>query len=229
MPEKITAEKRTEFGKGAARRIRRDHKIPAVVYGHGNDPVHVTLPGHVTMMALKHGGANALLELDIDGESQLALTKQVQVDPIRRVLEHIDFVAVRRGEKVTVDVPVHVVGEAAPETLVVTENATVQVEAEATNIPERIEVSVEGAAVGTQIHASDLELPEGTTLLTDPEALVVNVTQAQTAEQLEAELAEAEAEAGIVHEESEEAVEAAAAEAADGEAAEAPAEGDSEE
>jgi len=231
MPEKITAEKRTEFGKGAARRIRRDHKIPAVVYGHGNDPVHVTLPGHDTMMALKHGGANALLELDIEGQSQLALTKQVQVDPIRRVLEHIDFVAVRRGEKVTVDVPVYVSGEAAPETLVVTEHATVQVEAEATNIPERIEVSVEGAAIGTQIHASDLVLPEGTTLLTDPESLVVNVTQAQTAEQLEAELAEAEAEAGIVHEESEEAAEAAAeAEtegAAEGEGGEAPAEGDS--
>jgi large subunit ribosomal protein L25 len=193
--------------------------------------VHVTLPGHDTMMALKHGGANALLELDIDGESQLALTKQVQVDPIRRVLEHIDFVAVRRGEKVTVDVPVQVTGDAAPETLVVTEHATVQVEAEATNIPERIEVSVEGASVGTQIHASDLVLPEGTTLLTDPESLVVNVTQAQTAEQLEAELAEAEAEAGIVHEESEEAAEAAAeAEtegAAEGEGGEAPAEGDS--
>ena len=205
MPEKITAEKRTEFGKGAARRIRRDHKIPAVVYGHGNDPVHVTLPGHDTMMALKHGGANALLELDIDGQSQLALTKQVQVDPIRRVLEHIDFVAVRRGEKVTVDVPIHVSGEAAPETLVVTENSTVQVEAEATAIPERIEVSVEGAAIGTQIHASDLALPEGTTLLTDPDSLVVNVTQAQTAEQLEAELAEAEAEAGIEREETDEA------------------------
>jgi large subunit ribosomal protein L25 len=212
MPEKITAEKRTEFGKGAARRIRRAHKIPAVVYGHGNDPIHLTLPGHDTMMALKHGGANALLELDIDGSSQLALTKQVQVDPIRRVLEHIDFVAVRRGEKVTVDVPIHVSGDAAPETLVVTEHATVQVEAEATNIPERID-----APVGTQIHASDLVLPDGTTLLTDPEALVVNVTQAQTAEQLEAELAEAEAEAGIVHEEAE-------AEAAEGEAA--PAEGE---
>ena len=112
--EKITAETRTEFGKGAARRIRREDKIPAVIYGHGNDPIHVTLPGHATMMALKHGGANALLELDIDGDEQLALTKQVQVDPIRRVLEHIDFVAVRRGEKVTVDVPVHLVGEAAP-------------------------------------------------------------------------------------------------------------------
>jgi large subunit ribosomal protein L25 len=211
MAEKITAEKRTEFGKGAARRIRREHKIPAVVYGHGNDPIHLSLPGHDTMMALKHGGANALLELDIDGDSQLALTKQVQIDPIRRVLEHIDFVAVRRGEKVTVDVPVHVFGAAAPETLVVTEHSTVQVEAEATNIPERIEVSVEGAVIGTQIHASDLSLPEGTTLLTDADALVVNVTQQQTAEQLESELAEAEAEAGIVHEEGEEAAEGAAA------------------
>jgi large subunit ribosomal protein L25 len=233
MPEKITAEKRTEFGKGAARRIRRDHKIPAVVYGHGNDPIHLTLPGHDTMMAIKHGGANALLELDIDGQSQLALTKQVQVDPIRRVLEHIDFVAVRRGEKVTVDVPIHVSGEAAPETLVVTEHSTVQVEAEATNIPERIEVSVEGAAIGTQIHASDLVLPSGTTLLTDPASLVVNVTQQQTAEQLEAELSEAEAEAGIVHEEGEEAEGEAAAGAADSapaeeaEGGEAPAEGDS--
>jgi large subunit ribosomal protein L25 len=230
MPEKITAEQRTEFGKGAARRIRRDHKIPAVVDGHGNDPIHLTLPGHDTMMAIKHGGANALLELDIDGKSQLALTKQVQVDPIRRVLEHIDFVAVRRGEKVTVDVPVHVTGEAAPETLVVTEHSTVQVEAEATAIPERIEVSVEGAAIGTQIHASDRVLPEGTTLLTDPESLVVNVTQQQTVEQLEAELADAEADAGIVHEEAETEVEGAlAAEAAGGEAAEgaeAPAEGD---
>jgi large subunit ribosomal protein L25 len=231
MPEKITAEMRTEFGKGAARRIRRDHKIPAVVYGHGNDPVHLTLPGHDTMMAIKHGGANALLELDIEGKSQLALTKQVQVDPIRRVLEHIDFVAVRRGEKVTVDVPIHVTGDAASETLVVTEHSTVQVEAEATAIPERIEVSVEGAEIGTQIHASDLVLPEGTTLLTDPGALIVNVTQQQSAEQLEAELAEAEADAGIVHEEGE--AEAAAPEGAaegapaEGASDESPAEGDS--
>jgi large subunit ribosomal protein L25 len=231
MPEKITAEMRTEFGKGAARRIRRDHKIPAVVYGHGNDPVHLTLPGHDTMMAIKHGGANALLELDIEGQSQLALTKQVQVDPIRRVLEHIDFVAVRRGEKVTVDVPIHVTGDAASETLVVTEHSTVQVEAEATAIPERIEVSVEGAEIGTQIHASDLVLPEGTTLLTDPGALIVNVTQQQSAEQLEAELAEAEADAGIVHEEGE--AEAAAPEGAaegapaEGASDESPAEGDS--
>jgi large subunit ribosomal protein L25 len=227
MADKITAELRTEFGKGAARRIRRDHKIPAVVYGHGNDPMHLTLPGHDTMMALKHGGANALLELDVDGRTQLALARDVQVDPLRRVLEHIDFVAVRKGEKVTVDVPVHVVGDAASETLVVTENATVQVEAEATNIPEFIEVSVEGAAIGTQIHASDLDLPEGTTLLVDPETLVVNITQAQTAEQLEAELSEAEADAGIVHEVSDEEAAAEAAEGESGEGDSAPAEGDS--
>jgi len=211
--EKITAEKRTEFGKGAARRIRRDDKIPAVVYGHGNEPIHLTLPGHDTMMALKHGGANALLELQIDGETQLALTKQVQVDPIRRVLEHVDFVAVRRGERVTVDVPVHLVGEAGPETLVVTEHATIQLEAEATHIPEFIEVDIEGAPVGTQIHASDLVLPEGSTLLLDPEALVVNITQQQSAEEVEAELAEAEAEVGIEREPHEEPAEGEAAEA----------------
>jgi len=188
--EKITAELRTEFGKGAARRIRREHKIPAVVYGHGNDPIHVTLPGHDTMMAIKHGGANALLELDIDGTAQLALTKQVQVDPVRRVLEHVDFVAVKRGEKVTVDVPVVIVGEAAPETLVVTENTTVQVEAEATHIPEQFEVNIEGAEAGTQFLASQLELPSGTTLLTDPETLVVNVTEQVAAEPAADEAAE---------------------------------------
>lgn len=217
MADKITAELRTEFGKGAARRIRREHKIPAVVYGHGNDPMHLSLPGHDTMMALKRGGSNAVLELDIDGRTQLALAREVQVDPVRRVLEHIDFVAVRIGEKVTVDVAVHVTGDAAPDTLVVTENATVQVEAEATNIPERIEISIQGAPVGTQIHASDLRLPEGTTLLVDPDTLVVNVTAQQSAEQLESELAEAEADAGIVHEESDEAAEAAEGESTDGE------------
>jgi large subunit ribosomal protein L25 len=195
-PEKIVAESRTEFGKGAARRIRRDHKIPAVVYGHGNEPVHVILPGHQTMMALKHGGANALLSLDIDGT------------------EHLDFVAVKRGEKVTVDVPVHVVGEAGPDTLVVTENAVVSVEAEATHIPEAFEVSVEGAEVGTQIHARDLALPSGTTLLADEDLLIVNVTQQISAEALEAELEEAEAEAGIEHDAPE----------AEGDADEAPAE-----
>ncbi|WP_151084531.1 50S ribosomal protein L25/general stress protein Ctc [Nocardioides cynanchi] len=217
--DKITAELRTEFGKGAARRIRREHKIPAVVYGHGNDPIHLTLPGHDTMLALKRGGSNALLELDIDGKPQLALAREVQVDPLRRVLEHIDFVAVRQGERVTVDVLVQLVGDAGPDTLVVTENTTVQVEAEATHIPESIEVSIQGLPVGTQIHASDLRLPEGTTLLVDPETLVVNITAAQSEAQLEAELAEAEADAGIVHEPSDddvaEAQDEAAAEDAD--------------
>ena len=213
MSEKIKAEARTEFGKGAARRIRRANKVPAVVYGHGNDPIHLTLPGHETMMALKHGGANALLELDIEGKAQLALTKQVQIDPIKRHLEHIDFVAVKRGEKVTVEVPVQLVGEAARETLVVTENATIQLEAEATHIPEYIEVDIEGAVAGTQIHASDLKLPAGSTLLLDPETLIVNVTQQQSAEALEAELEEAEAEAGIEREDADKDVDEVGAEA----------------
>jgi large subunit ribosomal protein L25 len=198
-PEKIHTETRTEFGKGAARRIRREDKIPAVIYGHGNDPIHVILPGHQTMMALKHGGANALLALDVDGSEQLALTKDVQIDPIRRVIEHVDFVAVRRGEKVTVDVPIHVVGDAAPDTLVVNENSVLSVESEATHIPEFFEVSVEGAAIGTQILAKDLDLPSGTTLLADDDLLIVNVTQQISAEALEAELEEAEADAGIEH------------------------------
>ena len=198
--------------------------MPAVVYGHGNETIHISLPGHETMMALKHGGSNALLELDIEGSSQLALTKQVQVDPIRRTLEHIDFVAVRKGEKVTVDVGIQLTGQAASETLVVTENTTVSLEAEATNIPEWIEVSIEGAEVGTQIHASDLVLPEGSTLLTDAEILIVNITNAPTEEEVEAELSEAEAEAGIERDESDEEIAEAEA-AAEGDA---PAEGDGE-
>ncbi len=219
--ERISAETRTEFGKGAARRIRRENKVPAVIYGHGNDPVHITLPGHQTMMALKHGGANALLELEVGGETHLALTKQVQVDPIRRVLEHVDLVAVRRGERVTVDVPVHVVGDADSGTLVVNENATVQLEAEATHIPEFIEVSVEGATAGTQILASDLSLPAGSSLVVDADTLVVNVTAEISEEALEAELAGAEAEAGIERDQPEPEDEAAEAEGTSGDAAEA--------
>ncbi len=196
----IKAEPRTEFGKGAARRIRRENKIPAVIYGHGNDPVHVTLPGHDTMMAIKHGGANAVLNIDIEGKVQLALTKQVQADPIKGFIEHVDFVAVKKGEKVTVEVPVVLVGEAAKETFVQVESNVVTLEAEATHIPEQIEVSIEGLEAGTQITAAELELPKGSNLVTDGEQLVVNISQAQSAESLEAELAEAEAEAGIEHE-----------------------------
>ena len=214
--EKITAEQRTEFGKGAARRIRRENKVPAVLYTHGDQPVHLTLPGHDTMLALKHGGANALLELVIDGKSRLGLAKQVQVDPITRHIEHVDFVLVKKGEKVTVDVPIHVVGDAAPETLVVTESPVVSVEAEATHIPEYFEVSVEGAEIGTQVHARDLDLPSGTTLLADEELLVVNVTQQVSEQALEAELEAAEADAGIEREESDEAAADGGDEAEDG-------------
>jgi large subunit ribosomal protein L25 len=217
----IAAEPRTEFGKGAARRIRRAAKVPAVLYGHGIDPIHVTLPGHDTMLALKHGGANALLTITIDGKEQLTLPKQIQRDPIKGHLEHLDLVIVRRGEKVTVDIPVHVVGEPAGDALVVTEATTVSVEAEATHIPEFVEVSVEGAEVGHQILAKDLSLPSGSTVLADDETLIVNVTHAPTADELESELAEAEADAGIERDEAAEAVESQPAEGAPADGGEA--------
>jgi large subunit ribosomal protein L25 len=209
--EKITAETRTEFGKGAARRIRRDNKVPAVIYGHGNDPQHITLPGHDTMMALKRGGTNALLHIDIDGTTVLALTKQVQSDPIKGFLEHLDFVEVRKGEKVTVEIPIHVTGEAKSDAMVVTDLNTVSVEAEATDIPEFIEISVEDAEAGFHVLAKDLVLPSGSSLLTDAEALVVNVVHAPTAEEVEAELTEAEAEVGIERDEPSDEVAQAAA------------------
>ena len=189
---KLVATIRTSFGKGAARAVRREGNIPAVMYGHGTEPVHICLPGHQTMMALKL--ANALLTVEIDGKDQLALAKDVQRDVLTRFIDHIDLVVVRRGEKVTVDVPVHVVGAAAVDTVVTLENNTLALAVEATHIPERIEVSVEGVKAGTQILARDLVLPEGAELITDAEILIVNVTQAISEEALEAELAEAVAE-----------------------------------
>ena len=211
----LTATSRTEFGKGAARRIRRANAIPAVMYGHGIDPIHITLPGHETMLALKH--PNALLTIVVDGKEQLALAKDVQRDAIKPVIDHVDLVVVRRGERVTVDVQVHVVGNAAPDTVVTVETQHVQVEVAATDIPENVEVSVEGLRAGTQVHASQVPLPSGAVLVTDPEILVVNVSGAITEEQLEAELAEAEAELGIEHEPSdaEQAAEAEQAEQAE--------------
>ena len=215
--EKIKAENRTQFGKGAARRIRRDDKVPAVLYGHGSDPMHITLPGHDTMMALKHGGSNALLYLDIEGTTHLALTKQIQADPIKGFLEHIDFVEVKKGEKVTVDIPIHVIGESKSDAMTVTELNNVSVEAEATNIPEYLEISVEDADAGFQVFAKDIELPSGSVLLTDEDSLIVNVVHAPTAEEVEAELEEAEAEAGIERDESDEEIaEAVEAEAESG-------------
>ena len=198
MPELyIAAETRTAFGKGAARRIRRDDKVPAVVYGHGVDPHHIALPGHELMRALRT--SNVLLEIDIDGRRELVLPKSVQRDPIRGNLEHVDLVIVKRGEKVTVDIGLHVTGDVAPGGMLDQQMTSLSVLALATAIPERVEISVEDFAVGRAILAKDVELPAGAELAGAPDALVLHVVGAPTAEQLEAELAEAEAEAGIEH------------------------------
>lgn len=172
---KLAAEPRTEFGKGAARRIRRDNKIPAVLYGHGTDPVHVTLPGHESMLALRQ--ANVLFSIQLDGKGQLAVAKDIQRDPVRNVIEHIDLQVVRAGEKITVDIAVNIVGESAPGTIHLVEEQTLSVEAEATHLPESVEVSIEGLESGAQIHAGEVALPTGSTLLTDPNAVVVLVTE----------------------------------------------------
>jgi large subunit ribosomal protein L25 len=193
---RLVAEARIKFGKGAARTIRREHKIPAVMYGHGTDPVHISLPGHQTMLALKV--SNVLLTIEIDGKDHLALAKDIQRDPIRPLIEHVDLVVVRKGEKVNVDVAVRLVGTAAVETVVSLENNTVELAVEATHIPDHIDVSIEGLGAGTQIHASDLAMPEGAVLLTDVESLIVNITQAISEEALEAELAADLAELGVV-------------------------------
>lgn len=172
---KLAAEPRTEFGKGAARRIRRDNKIPAVLYGHGTDPVHVTLPGHESMLALRQ--TNVLLSIELDGKGQLAVAKDIQRDPVRNVIEHIDLQVVRAGEKITVDISVNIVGESAPGTIHLVEAQTLSVEAEATHLPESVDVSIEGLEAGAQVHAGEVTLPSGSTLLTDPEHVVVLITE----------------------------------------------------
>ncbi|WP_166970757.1 50S ribosomal protein L25/general stress protein Ctc [Brevibacterium atlanticum] len=174
---KLLAEARNEFGKGAARRIRRAGRIPAVVYGHGGDPVHISLEGHATMMALKH--ANALLEIEsTDGSKNvLAIARDVQIEPVRREIEHLDLIIVKRGEKIEVDVPVHVVGEAAPGTMVSQVESTLLVLADATKLPESLEVTVEGRPAGEHVLAGQVELPAGVELVADPEQLVVNVSE----------------------------------------------------
>jgi large subunit ribosomal protein L25 len=174
--QKLAAEVRTEFGKGYARRARMANLIPAVIYGHGADPIHVTLPAKATTLAVRT--ANALLSLDINGEGHLALVKDVQRDPIKQIIEHIDLLTVRQGEKVTVEIPVHVVGELAPGNVFNQELTTISLEAEATHLPEAVEVSIEGRAAGEHIHASDLVLPKGAVLLADADALVVNISEA---------------------------------------------------
>ena len=190
MPEvRIAAEPRTEFGKGAARRTRRAGRVPAIIYGHGTDTRHITLPGHELMMALKT--ANVLISLDgLPGGNQLALPKAVQRDPIKGSVQHVDLIMVRRGEKVTVEVPVHVTGEVFSGGLLDQQLVQVAVEAEATNIPQGFNVDVNGMEVGASVHAGDLSLPAGVTLAVDPAALVLHVLAAPTAEQIEAELGE---------------------------------------
>jgi large subunit ribosomal protein L25 len=198
---KVVAEARDSFGKGAARKIRAAGKIPAVVYGHGAEPQHVSLPGHQVALLIRK--ANAVLDLQIDGASQLALVKDVQKDPVHQVIEHLDLIVIRRGERVQVEVPVHLEGESFPGTIADLDAKTLLLDAEATHIPENIVISIEGLEEGTQIHAKDVELPSGATLLLDPDVLVVNVHVPQKVD-LGEEAAEAEA--------------AEAAEAAEGEA-----------
>ncbi|MFN3707317.1 50S ribosomal protein L25/general stress protein Ctc [Microcella sp.] len=196
---RLSADERTSFGKGAARKLRAADKIPAVLYGHGTDPRHITLPGHETALLLRK--SNVLVTLDIAGDEQLALVKDVQKDPVRQLIEHVDLIVVRKGEKVTVDVPVHVEGESAAGTIHMVDHNTLTVEAEATHIPEAFTVSIEGLEEGTQILAGQVELPKGTTLVTDAEALVVNITvpaapKDDAAGDADAEAAEPAAEAG---------------------------------
>ena len=214
MPEvRIVAEPRTEFGKGAARRVRRAGRVPAIVYGHGTDTRHVTLPGHELLMALKT--PNVLIEVaGLSSRPQLTLPKDVQRDPLKGVIEHVDLIMVRRGEKVTVEVPVQVTGEVESGGLLDQQMVRLAVEAEATAIPQAIEVSVEGMDIGDAVHAGDLTLPQGVTLVAEPEALVLHVLAAPTAEQIEAELGEtpAEEEEGAVPEAVPDASEAAAEE-----------------
>ena len=190
----IAAERRTEFGKGAARRLRRDQKIPVVVYGHGADTQHLSLPAHEVMLALKN--SNALLSLKIDGDSQLVLPKAVQRDPVRNWIEHVDLVAVRSGEKVVVDVAIHTDGKIAPGGLLEHVHDTLSVEAEATKIPAELVVSIEGMVIGDSIHASDVPLPAGVVLIADPELVLLHVLTAQQAEEPEEAAAEEVGEAG---------------------------------
>lgn len=208
---RIDAETRTEFGKGAARRTRRAGKIPAVLYGHGTAPQHLSLPELEFKRVVREQGRNAVLTLNIGGTPQLALTKTVVQHPIRPYIEHVDLLVISRGEKVEVEVQLIVIGDAAPGTLVTQELNTLLVEADVSSIPESIEVSVEGLRVGTQIQAADLTLPEGAELKSDGELLVVNVVPAPTAEDLEAEI-DTEG-AGVVEAPSDAEVEEAEAEA----------------
>ena len=187
----LKTEARTTFGKGVARKIRATGKIPAVIYGHGTEPVHVTLPGHETALILRK--SNQVLELDVDGKTHLALVKDVQKDPVRQIIEHIDLIVIRKGEKVQVEVNVHLEGEPAPGLSVQLDANTLLLEVEATHIPEFVTVNVDNAEAGVHIHAKEITLPAGSVLISDPDMVVVVV--AVPAEQDLGEVAETPAEA----------------------------------
>jgi len=215
---RIRAEQRTEFGKGGARRTRRAGLVPAVIYGHGQPPRHISLPAREIGLALR-SDANVLLRLDLDGGSELALAKDVQRDPLKQTIDHIDLIVVRRGEKVRIDVPVQLVGEVASSDVLLNHDLTsITVEADATALPRSFEVDISEIEVGSSIHVRDVKVPGDVTVITDGDALVVSGLAAPTAEQLDAELAEAEVEVGAGEEP------AAEAEAGEGEPAEAAAE-----
>jgi large subunit ribosomal protein L25 len=182
VPEvRIAAETREEFGKGAARQFRREGRVPAVLYGHGTETRHLSLPSHDLMMALKT--PNVLLRLEgLKHGSEIALPKAVQRNPIRGIIEHVDLILVRRGEKVTIEVPIRVTGNIAPDGLLEQQLVQISVEAEATNIPQAIEIDVEGMEIGSMVHAGDLVLPRGVSLQADPEVLVLHVAAQQAAE-----------------------------------------------
>jgi large subunit ribosomal protein L25 len=200
---KVQAELRENFGKGFARRLRAAGKIPAVIYGHGADPVHVALPGHQTALLIRR--ANVVLELDVAGAQHLVLVKDVQKDPVHQIIEHIDLLVVRKGEKVQVDVPISVQGEPFAGTITNLESSTVLLEVEATNIPQNVEVDVEGLEDGTHITAADLKLPAGAALAVDPETLIIAISVPASTLAAEDEIAAADAE--VAAEQAEEAAE----------------------
>lgn len=214
---RLSAEARTEFGKGGARRTRRAGKIPAVIYGHGADPRHVSLPAREFTNAVRHGGVNVLLTLDLDGEEQLAIPKAIQRHAIKGTFDHVDLLAVRRGEKVTIEVPLVIHGDVVAGGLLAQEHTAVALEAEATHLPTEIPVSIDNLQLGDQVTAGDLTLPAGTSLVTDPAQVLLIITEAPSEAQLEAEVAESAEELGIVEEAPEE---AAATGEASGESAE---------
>lgn len=205
---KVHAEVRENFGKGFARRLRAAGKIPAVIYGHGTAPVHVALPGHQIALLIRR--ANVVLELDVNGTQQLTLVKDVQKDPVHQIIEHIDLLVVKKGEKIQVDVPIVVLGEPFAGTIANLDAVSIALEVEATHIPEHIEVDVEGLEEGTHITAADLKLPKGAVLAADPEVLIVAISVPAATLAAEDEIAEADAE--VAAEQSEEAEEAKEAE-----------------